>query len=118
MQGKYADADGYDPKGESILNGGEEFVDANSDAYTLTKILRRKGIPTEISVDAELFICNSLLYLTSEYIQRAHLPMKNVFFHTPWTDAHRKREELEEEKTLITQNMLHDAIEAIVMNIE
>jgi len=117
MNGKYPDAKGYNPKGIRIIKGGKEFLNTNSDNSSLANILYKKGIPTEISADADTFICNSLIYLTNDYLQRNDSEIKNVFIHTPWTENYKAKVEIEPHKTVIPQQTLYNSIETIIKNI-
>lgn len=117
MNGKYADADGFSPKNIQIINGGEYFLNTNSPNHYLANILHRENIPTELSSDADTFICNSLIYLTSHHLQATGSPIKNAFIHVPWTEDYKERIQLEPHKIMIPKDMLHHSIETIVKNI-
>lgn len=117
MNGKYPDADGYQPNGIRICEGSAEFIAANSDSTALANRVYQKGIPTEISANAEGFICNSLLYLTSHYIQKNRPKIRNVFIHTPWTANFGDRVSLETGKIMIPLQELHGAIEEIIKGV-
>ena len=117
MNGKYPDADGYEPNRIPIIEGEKEFLNVNSDNSNLANILYDNGIPTEMSANAEEFICNSLIYLTINYLQANNLETKNVFIHTPWTENYKSKIELESHKIMIPQQTLYDSIEAIIKNV-
>ncbi len=117
MNGKYPDADGLDPKGDILLQGGPKFLATNGDNAALASLLHQQGIPTEMSADAGGFICNSLLYLTAHQIQKEGLDIKHVFIHTPWTSNFRDTIQLEPEKIMIEQEMLHETIRQLVAHI-
>ena len=65
MDGKYKDANGFNPKGMPIIEGGKEFYGVNSNILGLANNLSNSNLPFEISENADAFICNSLIYLTS-----------------------------------------------------
>ncbi|EFK95790.1 Pyrrolidone-carboxylate peptidase [sediment metagenome] len=109
MGSKYADADGKKPDNELIIKGGRPSYAANADSIGLASSLHEAGIPAEISVDAEGFICNSLLYLTARDVYERGLPVSNAFFHTPWTDDYLGRIELEPGKVTIRKQDLRKA---------
>lgn len=117
MNGKYADDEGYSPNNVPIIRGGKEFLNTNSSNHTLANILHNKGIPTEVSTNADNFICNSLIYLTSHYLQTTNSNTKNAFIHVPWTDNYKDKIELEPHKIMISKEVLHHSIETIVKNI-
>ncbi len=117
MQGKYPDADGYDPKGEKILQDGIKEIASHGDDLALLRLVRQKNSPAEISTDAEGFICNSLHYLTSQHISANRLQMRNVFFHTPWTTGYEDLVTLPPGKLILPQKTLHRAIEEIIRHI-
>ncbi len=52
-------------------------------------ILSQEGINAKISDEGGDFICNSLMYLLTFYINIHQLRIKNIFLHTPWTDNFR-----------------------------
>jgi pyroglutamyl-peptidase len=117
MNGKYADAQGYNPNNVPIIDGGKEFLYTNSPNHALANILYSQGIPTEMSGDADSFICNSLIYLTSHHLQTNGLSNKNTFIHVPWTDNFKGKIELETHKIMISQEVLYHSIETIIENI-
>jgi len=117
MNSKYSDANGYQPDKVPIIEGDEEFLNTNSPNHDLANILHRNGIPTEISANADHFICNSLIYLTSRYLQMNKPKIKNVFIHTPWTENYRSKIELAPRKIMIPQMVLNNSIETIIRNV-
>ena len=117
MGGKYADADGYDPKDLPLIKGGKEFLNTNSNNCGLANILNSSGLPIEMSANADKFICNSLIYLTTNYLQINNPEIKNAFFHTPWTDNYKSKIELKPDKVMIPQKMLYSSIELVIQNI-
>ncbi|QFR39574.1 hypothetical protein A9Q91_05125 [Candidatus Gracilibacteria bacterium 28_42_T64] len=119
MNGKYLDANGESPKAETIVDDGDYFLKMNSDAHKIANILRGEGIGVEISADADSFVCNSLMYLTTFYINQYNKKIRNVFFHTPWTDNFKNDiGELEGGKIRIPKDDLSGAVETIIKNIK
>ena len=117
MNGKYPDENGYSPNNVPIIPGGLPILNTNDDNLRLARILEKLNIPTEISKNADEFICNSLIYLTANYIQTHDLKTKNIFIHTPCTDELKSKIELEPNKITIPKKMLHRTIETIIKSI-
>ncbi|MCX6815069.1 MAG: hypothetical protein NTY20_05480, partial [Candidatus Aenigmarchaeota archaeon] len=115
MKGKYADANDYRPEGVRIAPKGKDFYRTNADNISLAYCLSKNGIPAEVSVDAEGFICNSLIYLTARRIEKENLPVRHAFFHTPWTQDYLGRVKLEEGKTTISKDELRRAIDLCLL---
>lgn len=114
MNGKYPDANGQKPENKPILDDGKSWYAANSNSACLANALYELGMPAEISVDAEGFICNSLIYLASGKIHNKKLPIKNAFVHTPWTDDYLGKIELEKTKVTIKKEELKKGIEILL----
>ena len=74
-------------------------------------------VPVEISGDADIFICNSLAYQTSQKIFSNYLPIKNIFIHIPWTDKYKNIINLEGNKMFLDQNVLYKAVDLLIKNI-
>lgn len=110
MISKYADNNGLKPNGEELIKNEEPFYRTNVDNIALAHNLDGKGIPAEVSVNADYFVCNSLIYLTAGQIQRENLQVKFGFFHTPWTDAYINKVNISPEKVIISQESLERAI--------
>jgi pyroglutamyl-peptidase len=117
MNGKYPDANKYAPNGIPIIENGPEYINTNSDNSHLANILQNNGIPTEISSNADGFICNSLIYLTSNHIKNNSPQTRNAFIHVPWTDNYKSKIELEPHKIMISQETLYNSIETLIKNI-
>lgn len=117
MHGKYPDADKFEPKGQRILENERDSFLAHSDSDRLAQIVNGHGIPTEVSDDAETFVCNALLYLTSHYIEQRRLRMRNVFLHTPWTSEYADKVKPDPEKIVLPQEALYTAIEEVIKNV-
>ncbi len=117
MEGKYPDAEGYSPKGIPLIPGGKESIKTNSDNLYLSQILSNNGIKTEISNNADYFICNSLIYLTSNFLQNNKPEIMNTFIHVPWTENYKSKIKLEPHKVMIPKRELQDSIETIIQNV-
>ena len=118
MNSKYADAEGRKPDNEPIVEGGRLQYPTNSDNIALANSLYASEIPAEVSVDAEGFICNSLIYLTAKRISDENLPFNFSFFHTPWTEYYLDRIALEHGKIAITKSDLNKTIETLLQGLE
>lgn len=114
MNGKYADAEGKKPENEPLVKGGKKWYSTNADNIHLANSLYEAGIPVELSIDAEGFICNSLVYLTAKRISNENLPIRFVFFHTPWTKEYLDRINLEQGKISIEKSDLNKSIEILL----
>ncbi len=119
MESKYADADNYQPKGLriNVKENAQKFFETNADIKQLRKLLQSEKIETEISIDANTFICNSLAYLTIQKIVTQGLPTRFIFLHIPWTDDYTSQIELEPGKVFMSKNTLYNAIDLLVENI-
>ena len=115
MDGKYPDANGYEPKAIPIIKDSQELFFMNAPHEELTNTLHQKGIPTELSHDADSFICNSLMYLTAHHLQKQNLPIQNVFVHIPWTDKYSHMIQEEPNKITIPRETFSQAIESIIL---
>lgn len=113
MYGKYADANGKMPNKEPIVADERAFYPTNVDNVMLANALFEAGLPADISVDAEGFVCNSLIYLTSRHIREKKLSIRNAFLHTPWTDDYADRVELNG-KVAIKKQDLRKGIETLL----
>jgi pyroglutamyl-peptidase len=117
MDGKYPDNVGRKPHGEEIIKGGESFCRTNIDNIGLAHYIDGIGIPTEVSFDADYYICNSLIYLTARNIDRKRLQVKFGFFHTPWTDSYKELIDISPGKKIIPQENLERAIKETFVRI-
>jgi len=113
MNGKYPDNEGYHPVNIPIKLIASDFYDATADAAFLNQLLVSKNIPTEISNDADAFICNSLGFLTTKKILNERLRIKNTFIHIPWTDDYRDTVPLAPEKMYLEKEKLYQALELL-----
>lgn len=114
MNGKYPDAEGRKTNNEKIVGNGLPFYKTNLDNIALANSLFENEISAEVSVDAEGFICNSLIYLTAKRISEENLPIRFAFFHTPWTEKYLDRIVIEQNKTVIKDRDLRKTIEVLI----
>lgn len=120
MNGKYPDADGKIPNGLPIWDKpfAKDYLIATADSVYLANVLRSNGIPVELSMDAEGFICNSLGYLTTKKIlQKSFLSTINMFIHVPWNDDYDDKIILEPSKIFMGKDKYYEAIELLIKNI-
>ncbi len=120
MNGKYPDSDGKIPSGLPLCDesNSKEFLASTANNIYLANLLHSKGIPIEISGDADSFICNSLGYLTSKKISNYRFSsMRNVFIHVPWTDDYKDKINLEPTKIFLEKEKYYRAIELLIENI-
>ena len=109
----HADSKGRMPDHEPIVVGGAPYYRTNVDNVVLARSLYERGIPAEVWVDADAFICNALLYLTAMRIALEGSGVRHAYFHTPATDDYRGRPGLEG-KTTIPRGHLMKAIEVLL----
>lgn len=114
MHGKYPDANGLHPDHLPLVPEGKQSYATTVNTVALADRLYAAHIPAEISVDAEGFICNSLVYLTARRIHEETLHIKHAFFHTPWTDDYVGKIELEQGKTTIKKQDLRKTVELLL----
>lgn len=117
MNGKYPDNKGRRPDNEKIIVSDKDFYRTNVDNVALAHSLDMINIPSEVSVNADYFVCNSLIYLTARNIERENLKLKFGFFHTPWTDIYTKKVDISPEKKIIPQESLERAIKITLIRI-
>jgi pyroglutamyl-peptidase len=118
MNGKYPDNEGRKADNEPIIKDGNLLYQTTSNSILLASALYDSGISAEVSIDAEGFICNSLIYLTAKRISDENIPIRFAFFHTPWTEDYLDRVNLESGKVTIKKNNLRRTIELLVRNVE
>ncbi len=114
MNGKYPDADGWDPSGVPLVEGADELVFAQSDGERLHALLKEKRILTQLSTDADGFICNALLFQTANFIQQSRSKMRSAFIHIPWTDRYENSIQLEAGKCMMPEETLFNAVELLI----
>jgi len=117
MDGKYPDNEGRKPEGEKIIADDKNFYRTNVNNIALARSLNNMDIFSEVSTNADYFICNSLIYLTARNIEKEKLCVKFGFFHTPWTDSYAKLVEIAPEKIIIPQENLEKAIKTTLIEI-
>lgn len=120
MNGKYPDSDGNIPNGLPLCDepDAKDLLMATANNKYLADLLFLKGIPVEISEDADTFICNSLGYLTSKKILSDQFSsMRNMLIHIPWTDDYKDKIELESTKIFLEKEKYYQAIELLIKNI-
>ena len=119
MNGKYPDADDYLPNELPLCyeSNAKEFLTSTANNIHLANLLHSKGIPVEVSGDADAFICNSLGYLTSKKILDNQLSIKNMFIHIPWTDNYKDKINLESTKIFLEKEKYYEAIKLLIKSI-
>ncbi|MES2225112.1 MAG: hypothetical protein V4478_03960 [Patescibacteria group bacterium] len=117
MQGKYPDANGYNPQGYPISTISPSNIRSKSAHKELLDMLKRKGIPAESSVDPDAFICNSLGYRTSLAARTNEYDIRNMFVHIPWTSDYQEKISLEEGKIFLDIDKYHQGLELLIRNI-
>ncbi|MBU0536243.1 MAG: hypothetical protein KKE20_04720 [Nanoarchaeota archaeon] len=115
MFSRYADADGIRPESSvQIVAGGNEFYENRSiDSSELVALLKGNSLPAEVSIDADTFICNSLIYCTLRWIEINHSPMRFLFLHTPATEDYSGKPGIEG-KPKIPKEMLYKGINLLI----
>lgn len=113
MNSHYADSEGKIYSGIPIIeNDKQYYYTSEKTSYWASKV-KESGIDTEISNDAEGFICNTLVYLISKRLS-GNQSIPFVFIHTPWTDNYADRVKLESGKIMIPENSLEKTVEIII----
>lgn len=101
---KYADTDGYRPNNVAI-NPGVSPSHCHTINTDIKRLLEEKpSLFSRVSYDANSFICNSLGYLTADYISKTRPDIKHIFMHIPWTDTYKDLIEISSEKIFISEN--------------
>lgn len=117
MNGKYPDFEGNIPKNLPLCDepNAKEFLASTANNIYLANLLHSKGLPVEISGDADSFICNSLGYQTSKKIlSNEFSTMRNMFIHIPWTYDYKDKINLESTKIFLEKEKYYQAIELLV----
>ncbi len=117
MCGKYPDNIGFEPKNVYIAENSPYNMTATARNLELEKILRENNIPTELSLDADAFICNSLGYLTTHAILHKNLSTKNMFVHIPWTTDYKGKVEIENGKIYLEKDRYYKGLELLIKHI-
>jgi pyrrolidone-carboxylate peptidase len=111
----YADAKWSVIKGNKIEKNWPEKIVLNTQAEKLFDLLKIQNIPTEISNDAEWFICNDLIYQTARYIENNQLDVQHCFIHTPWTKDYLDKVTIEDWKMKISKDTLISSIKVLLV---
>lgn len=114
MDCHYTDSEGKCYSGIPIKAGDKEFYYTSEKTPLLVKELNKLGISSELSSDAEGFICNTHIYLLSKNISTSNNPIPFVFVHTPWTNTYKGKVELGPEKIMVTEDTLDKTVEIII----
>jgi len=111
MGSNYADSDGFRPNNIPILPGERATYPVTADNLRLAHALFESGIPCQVSLHAESFVCNSLIYLTARWIEMHKLPVVHAHIHTPFTDDYLDRVQLPPSKVAIPGDHLRRSVE-------
>ncbi|PCI20135.1 hypothetical protein COB64_02390 [Candidatus Wolfebacteria bacterium] len=118
MNGKYPDAKGFDPKNIPVMEEDAPISVRSKAAHKkLFDLLIKKGIPAELSTNADAFICNALGYKTSLGTRNHRYNTRNLFIHVPWTTAYKDKVSIEEGKIFLDQNVYYKGLELLIKNI-
>jgi pyrrolidone-carboxylate peptidase len=117
MNGKYPDADGYEPENVPILDLAPYAVKSKSQNKKLFDLLVANNIPTERSCNADMFICNALGYKTSLATRTSSYIKKNLFVHIPWTTDYKDKVQIEKEKMFLETELYYKGLELLIENI-
>ncbi len=119
MQSKYPDADGLKPDGNLLCDDlfATNTLLSTGNSGGLYKILSNNGIPAELSMDADSFICNSLGYLTTKMILEGQLPIRNIFVHVPWTTEFEGKVKLERGKIFMDEEKYYTGLSLLLEHI-
>lgn len=110
MECDYPDNAGVKPPGEPIVPGGVPIYRTNVDNELLARQVLAAGIPSEISYDADSFVCNDTIYRAMDRITTGGLDLRFAFIHMPWTDRYVGQVPLDDRITL-PEESVHHAIE-------
>lgn len=114
MNWKYPDANWFMPNWTQIVVWWPELLTTNFDNWWLAKDLERAWLKTELSDNADGFICNSLIYLTAlNFWER----IKHVFIHIPWTQDYSHMIEWQPWKITISRQDVEKAVEIILSKV-
>ena len=110
MESNYADNRGVIATGEKIDPDGPNFCRTNIDAIGLAHALHQASVPVDISVDAEAFVCNALIYQIILCLCHSSQKVLFTYFHTPWPDRYLDRITLEPGKVTIPWETLERTV--------
>jgi pyroglutamyl-peptidase len=83
-EARIPDNDGRQPRGEEIHRGGPASLPPTLPLRTLTRGLRRRGIPVELSPSAGTFLCNHVFYGLMDHVHLEEPSLMGGFVHVPW----------------------------------
>jgi pyrrolidone-carboxylate peptidase len=109
---EYADADGLRCSGERIDPSGEDYHEVDPSPIYLGRWLERCGVHTEVSTDANAFICNALLYELAELARNRGVPF--AYAHVPFTERY---QDVPVDRPRILQAELELAVEVILISL-
>ena len=81
MDASMPDNAGYAPKGTPMIEGGSDELFSTLPNDEIVRTLNGLGIPAELSRDAGLYVCNSLLY---EMLAHDRGEVPTGFIHVPF----------------------------------
>ncbi len=110
MESNYADNRGVLATGEIIDPDGPNFCRTNIDSIGLAHALHQASVPVDISVDAEAFVCNALIYQIMLCLCHSSQKVLFTYFHTPWPDRYLDRITLEPGKVTIPWETLDKTV--------
>lgn len=114
MSGKYADKLGVTACGEKIDLLGPDILNVNVDTTAIQLALTSAGIPTDISFNADTFVCNALIYRMMMAINAGLIETLFVFIHTPWAECYRDKIPAEKAHVTIPWNVLQDVVHIVL----
>lgn len=77
---------GAAPKGEPVVQGGEDALFATLPVRAMTEAIRAAGLPGTLSADAGRYVCNDLYYTVLHALRGpglAEKPIPAAFVHVP-----------------------------------
>lgn len=88
QQSPYFDCDNRWRDGVKITGSGPKEVQTTGPNYLICQYLRAEGIGTNLSDDAEGFVCNTLIYNIALHVREFSpvSPTPFTYIHTPTTD--------------------------------
>jgi pyroglutamyl-peptidase len=106
----YTDCDGCRCSGTPIDRCGADFYETNADNQAIVDAVSKVGVATELSHDAERFICNNLIYAVAREVREARLDATFAYIHTPTTQSCRDLVAGQPEKVVIPDEHLFRAV--------
>jgi pyrrolidone-carboxylate peptidase len=111
----YVDAKWQLIKNDRIEKNWPDKIVLTTNAQELYNLLVSNNIPSEVSHDAEWFICNDIIYQTARYIQQNNLDIRQCFIHTPWTEDYLDKVDIESWKMKIRKDTLIDSVKILLL---